>query len=226
MSTRHIAFDCFANTEGDRKNREDRYRSNRHGHGKITVTRTALEDLAKLFSTSTKTTFPACFVSAGKPGAQRAALDFAISHGLAHTGYCPRGRKAEGEPIPLLYNLEETETEEDHEPTLKNVRLADATAVFSCPLLDTLRAKNGGSGSVLACERESRPCVVLSSFTNFAADAAELEAFLSMNPCRILNIAGNTERHQPGIHKHVTDVLSAVFATMPRKAPSSVYPTR
>ena len=34
-------------------------------------------------------------VSGGQAGAGRAALDFAIQHGIPHDGWCPRGRKAE-----------------------------------------------------------------------------------------------------------------------------------
>jgi len=34
-------------------------------------------------------------VSGGQTGADRAALDFAIENGIAHGGWCPRGRKAE-----------------------------------------------------------------------------------------------------------------------------------
>ena len=34
-------------------------------------------------------------ISGGQTGADRAALDFAIAHGIAHGGWCPRGRLAE-----------------------------------------------------------------------------------------------------------------------------------
>lgn len=33
-------------------------------------------------------------VSGGQTGADRAALDFAIEHGIPHGGWCPKGRKA------------------------------------------------------------------------------------------------------------------------------------
>jgi len=34
-------------------------------------------------------------VSGAQSGADRAALDFSIEHGIPHGGWCPRGRKAE-----------------------------------------------------------------------------------------------------------------------------------
>ena len=47
-------------------------------------------------------------VSGGQTGADRAALDFAIAHGIAHGGWCPRGRLAEDGPIPPRYELKES----------------------------------------------------------------------------------------------------------------------
>ena len=34
-------------------------------------------------------------ISGGQAGADRAALDFALDHGIPHGGWCPRGRMAE-----------------------------------------------------------------------------------------------------------------------------------
>jgi hypothetical protein len=36
---------------------------------------------------------------AAQTGADRAALDFAIEHGIPHGGWCPKGRNAEDGPI-------------------------------------------------------------------------------------------------------------------------------
>jgi hypothetical protein len=49
-------------------------------------------------------------VSGGQTGADRAALDFAIEHGIPHGGWCPKGRKAEDGPIDPRYLLRETPT--------------------------------------------------------------------------------------------------------------------
>jgi len=40
-------------------------------------------------------------------GADRAALDWAINHGVPNGGWCPKGRLAEDGPINLRYRLEE-----------------------------------------------------------------------------------------------------------------------
>jgi len=42
-------------------------------------------------------------VSGGQTGADRAALDFAIEHGIPHGGWCPRGRFAVSLPrAPII----------------------------------------------------------------------------------------------------------------------------
>lgn len=47
-------------------------------------------------------------VSGGLSGADIAALDWAISHGVDHGGWCPKGRRSEDGPIEPRYQLSET----------------------------------------------------------------------------------------------------------------------
>ena len=47
-------------------------------------------------------------VSGGQAGADRAALDWALAHGVERGGWCPKGRKAEYGPIDPKYPLKET----------------------------------------------------------------------------------------------------------------------
>ena len=47
-------------------------------------------------------------ISGAQTGADRAALDCAIAHGITHGGWCPKGRKAEDGPIDARYQLKET----------------------------------------------------------------------------------------------------------------------
>ena len=49
-------------------------------------------------------------LSGGQTGADRAALDWAIEHGIPHGGWCPKGRWAEDGPIDGRYQLQETPT--------------------------------------------------------------------------------------------------------------------
>jgi hypothetical protein len=63
--------------------------------------------------------------------ADRAALDFAIAHGIMHGGWCPNGRKAEDGTISHKYHLQETPLPDYAQRTAWNVRDSDATLVFT-----------------------------------------------------------------------------------------------
>src|ERR1035437_6686037 len=46
-------------------------------------------------------------VSGGQAGADRAGLDWAITNGIPHGGWCPKGRRSEDGTIPSQYQLQE-----------------------------------------------------------------------------------------------------------------------
>jgi hypothetical protein len=47
-------------------------------------------------------------VSGGQTGADRAALDFALAHGIPRGGWSPKGRLAEDDPLAPCYQLDQT----------------------------------------------------------------------------------------------------------------------
>jgi len=79
-------------------------------------------------------------VSGGQTGADRAALDWALAHGVECGGWCPKRRKAEDGPIDPKYPLKETPSVSYVQGTEWNVLDSDATVLF--PILPTL---SGGS---------------------------------------------------------------------------------
>ncbi|MCP4451447.1 MAG: hypothetical protein GY809_08300, partial [Planctomycetes bacterium] len=70
-------------------------------------------------------------ISGGQTGVDRAALDWAIEAGVAHGGWCPKGRLAEDGPIPSQYDLAETPSDDYAVRTHWNVRDSDATVIVS-----------------------------------------------------------------------------------------------
>jgi hypothetical protein len=66
-------------------------------------------------------------VSGGQTGADRAALDFAIEHGIQHGGWCPKGRRAEDGTIDARYQLKERPGTEYDQRTEWNARDSDGT---------------------------------------------------------------------------------------------------
>ena len=115
-------------------------------------------------------------VSGGQTGADRAALDFAIAHGIAHGGWCPRGRLAEDGPIPSRYLLRRRHRE--NTPSEPNGTFATATPRCSSrwrPQMQGGTALTATSPSGSA----SRGCIwsavtLRAGRTNVAADAVGL----------------------------------------------------
>jgi len=146
-------------------------------------------------------------VSGGQTGVDRAALDFAIQHGLHHGGWCPRGRLAENGIIPPVYRVRETDSADYDERTEKNVLDSDATFIV-------VRAKelSGGTAFTKTCaDHHGRPLLVVCERDGLSQGAAALSTFLKQNKIRTLNVAGPRESQAPGLGKFVYELLAAVF---------------
>ena len=147
-------------------------------------------------------------LSGGQTGADRAALDWALARGVAHGGWCPRGRRAEDGPIPPCYRLQETESEDYRERTECNVRDSDATVILSL-------APELTGGSALTAELASvlgKPCLHLSEERDGLPDAAAaLRALVTRHGVRVLNVAGPRASGAPGIERFVAAVLEGAL---------------
>ena len=78
-------------------------------------------------------------ISGGQTGADRGGLDAAIYCNILHSGWCPKGRKAEDGIIPAQYQLQEMSSADYLKRTEQNVVDSDATLIF------TLGMARGGS---------------------------------------------------------------------------------
>lgn len=145
-------------------------------------------------------------ISGGQTGADRAALDFAIAHGIPHGGWCPRGRWAEDGIIDTRYHLTETPTEHSAQRTEWNVRDSDGTVVFSIS-----PALVGGSKltRVIASQYE-RPCLHLSRERDGESAAAKLQEFVTEHRIKTLNVAGPRQSQEPEIGLFVREVLGGL----------------
>ena len=169
-------------------------------------------------------------MSGGQTGADRAALDFAIEHGLRHGGWCPRGRLAEDGPLAAKYLLDETSSRLYSQRTEMNVRDADATVVFSIGP----KAAGGTALTLAVARRLGKPCLHLcrdavprpampaavdtDDFSAVASrSAAELLAFLAAHQIRRLNIAGPRASQEPQIAAFVRQVLEAALRRADRR---------
>lgn len=141
-------------------------------------------------------------VSGGQTGVDRAGLDVAIALGIAHGGWCPKGRKAEDGVIPAGYRLEETPTAEYRQRTEWNVRDSDGTLIL------TRGSPTGGTAlTIRLASVYSRPCLVIN--LDAQPDPDKVSAWLAANRIRVLNVAGPRESGFQGIHDTAAVFLGA-----------------
>lgn len=144
-------------------------------------------------------------ISGGQTGADRAALDFAISHKIPHGGWCPLGRLSEAGRLPQKYQLQETPLQDYAQRTEWNVRDSDATVIFS-----VLPHLSGGSLMTWDFAKHLQRPVLHVCRESLFDPAAEINTFLQRHQPEILNIAGPRASKEPGIYEFVMDVLSQV----------------
>jgi hypothetical protein len=143
-------------------------------------------------------------VSGGQTGADRAALDFAISHQIPHAGWCPMGRLAADGPLGPQYQLQETESGGYRQRTKRNVRDSDATLILNTGELD------GGSLQTLRfAQVMGKPYRVFQlDHVDQEAVARQVVEWLTHDQVVTLNVAGPREEKRPGIYALALSILS------------------
>jgi len=157
-------------------------------------------------------------VSGGQTGADRAALDFAIDHGIPHGGWCPKGRLAEDGAIDPHYQLTETPSSCYSQRTRWNVRDSDGTLIFSI----AARLQGGSKDTMDLARKLKKP--VLHLWRDDALDAPEkaLRRFIRDNKILVLNIAGSRGSTEPEVAAFVTQVLKRTFESLLRSQSTKV----
>lgn len=144
-------------------------------------------------------------VSGGQTGADRAALDWAISRGIPHGGWCPKGRKAEDGPIPAHYALAEMATTDYPTRTEQNVKDSHATVIIS-----TARELSRGSAlTERLAAKHGKPCLHIHS--GVPTPGILLRSFIQKAGIRTLNVAGPRASNEPGVAEFVRSVLDEAF---------------
>jgi hypothetical protein len=144
-------------------------------------------------------------VSGGQTGADRAALDWALSHKLPCDGWCPKGRKAEDGPIEDP--LKESPSASYLQRTEWNVRDSDATVLFSL----ASELTGGSKKTVEFAKKHHKPWIHLAAGDQDVAQ--RLKDWLAKNAVEVLNVAGPRASKEPGegFASFVILTLDAVF---------------
>jgi len=142
-------------------------------------------------------------VSGGQTGADRAALDWAWRNRIAHGGWCPKGRLASDGPLPLKYQLRETESTGYRQRTKLNVKDSDATLIFNLGRLD-----GGTLQTALFAQTLKKPYRVFQlDQGDLEGVAREIVGWLADTSFVKINIAGPREEKRAGIYALVYSVL-------------------
>jgi len=145
--------------------------------------------------------------SGGQTGVDRAALDWAIENKICHTGWCPKGRKAEDGIISEPYSLKETPSDDYAQRTEWNVRDSDGTVIFS--ISENLV---GGSKETLEfAKKYGKPVLHLSRERDSGNTAEKLLVdFLQKHSIERLNVAGPRASEEPEAGEFARQVLERV----------------
>lgn len=146
-------------------------------------------------------------VSGGQTGADRAALDWALQRGVAHGGWCPKGRLAADGPLPEHYLLRETDSTGYRQRTKLNVRDSDATLIFNTGVLD-----GGTLQTARFAQTLGRPHLV-AQLDELAQEGVvrRIRVWLTEGQFGVLNLAGPREEKRPGVYACVAALLDACF---------------
>jgi len=146
-------------------------------------------------------------VSGGQTGADRAALNWAITHGISHGGWCPKGRRAEDGTIPRRYQLVETPSASYLQRTEWNVRDSDGTVILS--IAETL---TGGSRRTAELARQhGKPWLHVAKSAGGRDAGALVRRFVRQHGIHVLNVAGPRASTEPEVGAFVTSVLERAF---------------
>lgn len=144
-------------------------------------------------------------VSGGQTGVDRAGLDVAIELGIAHGGWCPRGRRAEDGPIPNCYNLQETDSPDYAARTEQNVIDSDGTLIL---YFATLRG--GTELTYRLAQKHRRPFFLVDLRTSPALDSTR--HWLLDHAIRVLNVAGPRASQNEDIYEMARVYLESVLS--------------
>lgn len=146
-------------------------------------------------------------ISGGQTGADRAALDAAISWKIPHGGWVPRGRLTENGRLPNKYKLRETPSKDYSERTEKNVMDSDGTLIFSHGEL-----KGGSKFTREMAERHKRPSLHLDLNQAGPFEAArKIHSWIDRNEIKTLNVAGSRASGDPLIYREVLKIMITLF---------------
>ncbi len=142
---------------------------------------------------------PSKIISGGQTGVDRAGLEVAIALGIAHGGWCPKGRLAEDGSVPSRYELVETDSSEYKVRTILNVEDSDATLIlYQHPL---------SGGTLLTKRTAARLGKPHACFLLAEESVPAIARWLAEVRPQVLNVAGPRAGSDRELEQRATDIL-------------------
>jgi hypothetical protein len=145
-------------------------------------------------------------VSDGQTGAGGAGLDWAIQHGIAHGGWCRKGRSSGNGTIPSQYQLQETPSSNGQQCIEWNVRDSHGTVIFSVGG----KLFGGSLETFNIVQKMEKPWIYLSAARREDAPRL-LWKFIEDNQIRVLNVAGPRASEEPEVGQFATAILDRLY---------------
>lgn len=143
-------------------------------------------------------------VSGGQTGVDRGALDAAISMGIEHGGWCPKGRLSEDGRIPRRYQMVETKSSKYRERTEQNVLDSDGTLILFRAILS-----GGTELTRRLAVQYCKPHLLVDLAQPL--DVSVIRQWLVAEAIQILNVAGPRESSTPGITDESRKLIRSIF---------------
>lgn len=146
-------------------------------------------------------------ISGAQTGADRAALDVAIINGIPHSGWVPKGRKAEDGIVPGDYNVSELSSGDYKYRTEMNVKDSSGTLII------TLGKLTGGSALTQKyAHKHGKPCIHIdAAWISEASAAMQISQWIEEYHVEILNCAGSRASKDPKIYNAMFNTLDVVI---------------
>ena len=141
-------------------------------------------------------------ISGGQTGTDRAALDWAISLGIIHGGWCPQGRLAEDGVLDDKYQLVEIEHGSYRQRTRRNVLDSDGTLILNMGDLD-----GGTLATYQFAQQLNKPIYVVQVDDDVQGEIAVVMHWLQVNNIATLNVAGPRESKRPNVYALTLDFM-------------------
>jgi hypothetical protein len=156
-------------------------------------------------------------ISGGQTGADRAALDVALTYRIPHGGWVPQGRLAEDGRLADKYKLKEMPTGSYSARTEQNVIDSDGTVIFSHG-----KPSGGTDYTREMVLRHAKQMLGIDLNLTATHDAASLiVSWIQLRRIKILNVAGPRASEDPAIYAAVFRIIERVVRNL-SKAHSSV----